>query len=255
MISCHHNKLLQNLSTASAETQEENSFIMARANLMSSASNLSRIRPTKKNANNDEATRLLLTQGTRAEDDDKDKDKDKDKEDDKSSTKSKKTKSDDDGEAENDDDDEDDDGEAENDDDDEDDGDKSKASVDDDDGDRADAANPVTRAARERERNKMSAILASSAGKRAFEANPERVVRFMIGYPGSRKEAIATLELFGGSDVIDRRSAKTEQTTLRERMHANPVPKVSPDAVSSGVEVPDAVAMILAADKQRRGEK
>jgi hypothetical protein len=219
---------------------------MSRTQMMASAASLSNLSraPSGKKAQSDAERRgtpnaTNQSPSANAEDD---KENEKDKEDDKDTGKKGKKN----GKAE---------GDDEDDEDDED-NDKSQAVTDDDDGDRADASNPVTRAARERERNKMAAILESPAGKAAFKANPEKVVRFMIGYPGSRKEAIATLELFGGSSH-DKSNAREETPLLRDRMNTTPVPVASPDASGSDNMdgITDAAAMIIAADKIRRGGK
>jgi hypothetical protein len=123
---------------------------------------------------------------------------------------------------------------------------------DDDDGDRADANDPRTRSARARERGKMAAIFNSPAGQAAFKANPDKVVRFMIGYSGTRQEAIATLELFGTAAP-----AAPAATTppLRERMAESQVPNAGPGGDGGNPQMNDVAAMIVQADKIRRGEK
>jgi hypothetical protein len=170
---------------------------------------------------------------SKAEDDEeKDKDKDKDKE---------KSKAEDDEEKDKE---KDDDKDKE----------KSKASASisrrsNEDGDRADAGDPVTRAARDRQRGMMKAVLDSEPGKAAFKANPDKVVRFLVGFPGTRQEAISTLELFGGNEA--------PKASLQDRLAAAPeVPTVGP---GSGEERRRSGNManpedIIRAGRIRRGE-
>jgi hypothetical protein len=232
--------------------------------LMASASNLS-LRSKRAPIDDDDRRnyRAAKDDDEKCESDDESDDDDKKKEDDKDSRKSKKAKK-----AESDDDDEDDDKKDKDDK-------KSHARVrriqpaasfqdqfmsvgpeaeDDDDGDHIDAGNPLASAARARERGKMKAILASPAGKAAFDANPKKTMRFLSTYSGSRADAIATLELLAPDDDDNKPAARKDP--LRERMQTEAVPSVGP--TSHGSEAPTgqdaAIALIVKADKMRRGE-
>jgi len=193
--------------------------------LMASTAGLSSLaRPQPKKKVEDE--KLKTSAQPMAADDDKDDDDDKDKEDKGKAKKAKKAEGDDE-------------------DDDEDDDDKSKAhnSASSTDQFLAGAAN---------ERAKMRAVLASEAGSAAFKANPDKVMRFLTSYSGTKEDAIATLELLGPTEAAP--AARTE-SPLRERMAESKVPVAGPDATGETSEASSVVNLILAADKMRRGEK
>ena len=127
---------------------------------------------------------------------------------------------------------------------------KALAAGNDDRGDRAHIGIDVARHARECERGRLLAILDSEAGKAAFSANPERTLRFALTHPGTRLEAIATLELFGGN------LQPAKAPPLRERMEGVRV-EVGPDAANGGPsDDPSALlaARIVAAGRKARGE-
>ena len=107
----------------------------------------------------------------------------------------------------------------------------------------------IARQARADERAKIRAILDSPVGKAAFEANPDKVMRFLTSYSGTQEDAIATLELLAPTE-----KPQSRQEPLRERMNSNPVPSAGPSG-STETGQGDVVALILSADKMRRNEK
>ena len=108
----------------------------------------------------------------------------------------------------------------------------------------------VERRARAAERAKIRGILDSPVGSAAFEANPDKVMRFLTSYSGTQEDAIATLELLAPTE-----KPQSRQEPLRERMmNSAPVPSAGPSGSSESGQG-DVVALILSADKMRRNEK
>ena len=134
------------------------------------------------------------------------------------------------------------------DDDDDDDDAKALAAGNDDAGDRIHRDSVLARHVRDCERGRVLAILDSPAGKTAFAANPEKTLRFALTHPGTRLEAIATLELFGGN------LQPSAKAPLRERME-NVKVDIGQDAVGGPPDDRAALAQaIVLAGKRRRGE-
>lgn len=204
--------------------------------LMASTAGLSSLaRPTTGKSSE---TDPKLTNQKAEDDDDKDKDKDKDKDDD-NSKKSKKAKK-----AEGDDDDDDDDKNKDDD--------KSQA--------RSSFQNDhaLVQHGAALERKKIKAVLASEAGSVAFKANPDKVMRFLTSFQGSQEDAIATLELLGPTEAPAKDTSS--KSNLRERMAESDVPQAGPDLSSSSSsdnngQMSASAAMIIRADRMRRGEK
>ena len=108
----------------------------------------------------------------------------------------------------------------------------------------------IARQARADERAKIRGILDSPVGSAAFEANPDKVMRFLTSYSGTQEDAIATLELLAPTE-----KPQSRQEPLRERMmNSAPVPSAGPSGASESGQS-DVVALILSADKMRRNEK
>ena len=125
---------------------------------------------------------------------------------------------------------------------------KALAAGNDDRGDRVHLGIDVARYARECERGRLLSIIDSEAGKSAFAANPEKTLRFALTHPGTRLEAIATLELFGGN------LQPAKALPLRERMEGVKV-EIGQDAGGGPPNGSAAMAAaIVMAGKKRRGE-
>jgi hypothetical protein len=126
--------------------------------------------------------------------------------------------------------------------DDEEDGDEDMSEGDDD-SDKDDDAKAATRAARARERGRITAIVTSKAGK----ANPVAAMEIACATSMSRRQAIGLLQAMGAPAA----SAKSSDS-LRSRM-AN---EAQPDVGSGDGEqvAPNLAQQIILAGKKRRGE-